>query len=105
MEKYITFYAPIKKKCDDGKNISYKLRFIDSFRFMSASLSDLIDNLSEFSYSIECKSCMEKIKITSECCLGGTKNNRLIYRWKECKKQWKKPIEGLISKFPSIYQF
>ena len=76
MEKYITFYAPIKKKCDDGKNISYKLRFIDSFRFMSASLSDLIDNLSEFSYSIECKSCMEKIKITSECCLGGIKNNR-----------------------------
>ena len=105
MEKYITFYAPIKKKCDDGKNISYKLRFIDSFRFMSASLSDLIDNLPEFSYSIECKSCMEKIKITSECCLGRIKNNRLIYRWKECKKQWKKPIEGLIRKFPSIYQF
>ena len=46
MEKYITFSAPIKKICDDGKTISYKLRFIDSFRFMSDSLSDLVDNLS-----------------------------------------------------------
>ena len=31
MEKYITFSVPIKKKCDDGKTIAYKLRFIDSF--------------------------------------------------------------------------
>ena len=47
MEKYITFSVPIKKKCDDGKTITRKLRFIDSFRFMSASLSDLVDNLSD----------------------------------------------------------
>ena len=43
MEKYITFSALIKKKCDDGKTITYKLKFIDSFRFMSTSLSELID--------------------------------------------------------------
>ena len=72
---------------------------------MSASLSDLADNLSGIFYSIECKSCMEKIKINSECCLVGLKNNRLIYRCKECKKDWKRPIEGLIEKFPSICQF
>ena len=29
MEKYITFSAPIKKKCDDGKTVTHKLRFID----------------------------------------------------------------------------
>ena len=46
MEKYITFSVPIKKKCDDGKTIAYKLRFIDSFRFMSTSLSKLVDNMS-----------------------------------------------------------
>ena len=85
MEKYITFSVPIKKKCDDGKTITRKLRFIDSFRFMSASLSDLVDNLSGIFYSIECKSCLEKIKINSECCFVGLKNNRLIYRCKECK--------------------
>ena len=105
MEKYITFSVPIKKKCNDSKTITRKLRFIDSFRFMLASLSDLVDNMSGIFNSIECKSCMEKIKINSECCFVGLKNNRLIYRCKECKEEWKRPIEGLIRKFLSIIQF
>ena len=105
MEKYITFSAPIKKKCDDGKTITYKLRFIDSFRFMPTSLSELVDNTSGIFNSIECKSCIEKIKINSECCFVGLKNNRLIYKCKECKEEWKRPINELIEKFPSIYQF
>ena len=46
MEKYITFFVPIKKECDDGKTITHKPRFIDSFRFMSTSSSDLVDNMS-----------------------------------------------------------
>ena len=71
---------------------------------MSASLSDLVDNMSGIFNSIECKPCMEKIKINSECCFVELKNNRLIYRCRECKKEWKRPIEGLIRKFPSIYQ-
>ena len=73
----------IKKKCDDSKTITYKLRFIDSFTFLLISLSELVDNMSENFNSIECKSCKE--------------NNRC----EECKKL----IEGLIKKFPSIYQF
>ena len=60
MEKYITFSAPIKKKCDDGKTITYKLRFIDSFRFMPTSLSELVHNMFGNFNSIECKSCMKK---------------------------------------------
>ena len=45
-EKYITFSATIKKNIE-SKNIeiTYKIKFIDSYRFMS--LSRLIDNLSE----------------------------------------------------------
>ena len=43
MEKYINFSAPIKKKRDNCKTITYKLRFIDSFRFMPTSLSELVD--------------------------------------------------------------
>ena len=35
----------------------------------------------------------------------GFKNNRLIYKCKECKEEWKRPINELIEKFPSIYQF
>ena len=66
MEKYITFSVPIKRESDNGKKIAYKLRFIDTFRFMSTSLSELIDNMSGIFNSIECKSCIEKIKINSD---------------------------------------
>ena len=45
-EKCITFSVPISKELDNGKTITYKLKFIDSFRFMSTSLSSLLDNLS-----------------------------------------------------------
>ena len=68
MGKYITFSAPIKKKYDDSQTITHKLRFIDSFRFMPTSLSELVNNMSENFNSIECKSC--------------TKNNR----YEQCKK-------------------
>ena len=44
-EKYITFSVPIKKELDNSKTITYKLKFTDSFRFMSTSLSSLVDNL------------------------------------------------------------
>ena len=46
-EKYVTFSVPIKRKLDNTKIITYKLKFIDSFRFMSTSLSSLVDNLPE----------------------------------------------------------
>ena len=45
-EKYITFPVPIKKEHDNGKTSTYKLKFIDSYRFMPSKLSDFIDNLS-----------------------------------------------------------
>ena len=31
-EKYITFSVPLKKENDNGKKITYKLKFIDSYR-------------------------------------------------------------------------
>ena len=45
-EKYITFSVSIKKEHDNGKTTTYKLKFIDSYRFMQDSLSNLVDNLS-----------------------------------------------------------
>ena len=55
-EKYITFSVPISKELDNGK----RLKFIDSFRFMSTPSSSLVDNLSKI-YKKECKECKEKI--------------------------------------------
>ena len=53
-EKYITFSVPIKKVIIDEndkeskpKDIKYRIKFIDSYRFMPHSLSNLADNLSE----------------------------------------------------------
>ena len=66
-EKYITFSVPIKKVLDSDngsdndsdsnndndkdknkvKTITYRIKFIDSCRFMQDSLSNLVDNLSE----------------------------------------------------------
>ena len=33
------------------------------------------------------------------------KNNRLIYKCKECKEEWKRPLNKLFGKSSSIYQF
>ena len=84
-EKYITFSVPISKELDNGKTITYKLKFIDSFRFMSTSLSSLVDNLSEI-YKKEYEGCEEKEKIKSVCNFIGLKNNKLNYECKEFKK-------------------
>ena len=42
IEEYITFSVPTKKELDDCKTVTCKLKFIDSFRFISTSLSSLV---------------------------------------------------------------
>ena len=86
-EKYITFSVPIKKELDNGKTITYKLKFIDSFRLMAYKLWKLVDNLSEI-YKEESKTCMEKRKIKSKRDFIGFKNNKLNYKCKECRKMF-----------------
>ena len=53
-EKYITFSVPLKKKIENKAciEINYKIKFIDSCRFMSSSLSKLVENLSERIHTI-----------------------------------------------------
>ena len=64
-EKYITFSAPLIKEITNKNKIieiTYKIKFIDSYRFMSTSLSKLVDNLSEELHNnkcLNCKSCLD----------------------------------------------
>ena len=68
-EKYITFSVPIKKKTtkidkddiDKVMKISYKIKFIDRFRFMLSPLSSLVDNLSEGLHSDKCTDCKSRL--------------------------------------------
>ena len=76
MEKYIAFSVPIKKELNNGETVTYKLKFIDSYRFMDSSLLDLVDNTSEIFKSEECISCKETKKINSECSFDGVKNDK-----------------------------
>ena len=61
-EKYITFSAPLKKINENGKLMTYKLKFIDGSRFMSTTLSNLTDNLSELNEQ-ECERCKNNCNI------------------------------------------
>ena len=100
-EKYITFSVPIKKeirKKDKIIKISYKVKFIDSFRFMSTSLSDLVDNLLEGLH--KCTNCKLHLDYMS------VKDNQLILRCFRCKKIYEKDFnKELIKRFANTYKF
>ena len=85
-EKYITFSVPIKKESNENDTIIYNVNFIDSFRFMSTSLSNLVDNLSnriidDGKYS-SCGSNLEYI--------GIRKRDRLLFECFDCKRRYSK---------------
>ena len=71
---------------------------------MSTSLSSLVDNLSEI-YKKECEKCKERKKNISGCKFINIKDNRLIYKCKQCNDKSRKPINELIKKFPNIIKF
>ena len=84
-EKYVSFSVPIKKEHDNDKTVTYKIKFVDTFRFMPSKLSGLVDNLSEINDKV-CKTCTERKNIKSECEFIGLENNRLNYSCKECNE-------------------
>ena len=71
---------------------------------MQSKLSDIVDNLSEINNK-DCKTCMERQNIKSECDFIVFKNNRLNHKCKEYRGTSTKSINELIEKFPRMYQF
>ena len=100
-EKYITFLVPLKNKIENKNiEITYKIKFIDSYRFMSSSLSKLVNNLSEGIHNnkcVNCTSCLDYIKI---------KNEKLLLKCFNCNTYYKKKFnKDLIKKFKNTYSF
>ena len=106
-EKYITFSVPIKKETTKkGKNgndkitkISYKIKFIYSYRFMSTSLSSLVNNLSEGVHNDKCTNCKSCLHYMT------TKDEQLVFRCFSCKKNYEKDFnKELIQRFANRYE-
>ena len=112
-EKYITFSVAIKKeiakKYKNGNDkiikLLYKTKFIDSYRFMSTSLSKLIGNLSDSIHNDECKDCKSYLDyVTIKGNQGGC--TQLIFRCYSFKKNYEKDFnKELIQRFANIYEF
>ena len=100
-EKYITFSVPIKKKIDNKNiDITYKIKFIDSFRFMATSLSKLADNLTDNIHYDKC------IKCNSNLCFVRAVNEKLIFKCIDCDKEYEKEFNNeLIGRFANTYKF
>ena len=100
-EKYITFLVPLKKKIEHKNlEITYKIKFIDSFRFMSSSLTKLVDNLSQGIHNNKCADCKSNLDYIK------TENEKLIIECYNCKQRYKKKFnKELIKRFASTYEF
>ena len=102
-EKYIMFSVPIKKEIKNKNKVievTYKIKFIDSFRFMSTSLSKLVDNLSEGLHNNRCADCKSSLDYMI------TKDERLIFRCFTCKNNYEKEFnKELIKRFANTCNF
>ena len=64
--------------------ITYKIKFIDSFRFMATSLSKLVDNLTEDIHGDKCVECK------SDLCYMKVIDEALLFRCFNLKKNYEK---------------
>ena len=108
IEKYKQFFVPIVKevtKIDKDGNesvitISYKIKLIDSVRFMASSLSNLVDNLTERIHKIKCKYCDCFLEYES------VKDNLIKYKCLSCNKDYSNKLDEKLKKiFKNTFTF
>ena len=101
MEKYISFSVPIKKRIENkNMDITYRLKFIDSFRFMSTSLSKLVDNLTDNIHNDKCVNCKSNL------CFVRTINEILSFKCIDCEKEYEKDFnKELFKRFTNTFEF
>ena len=100
-EQYIYFCVPIKKRIDNKNvDITYKIKFIDSFRFMATSLSKLVDNLTDNIHNDKCIKCKSNLYFVRAI------NEKLIFKCIDCEKEYEKEFnKELIESFANTYIF
>ena len=100
-EKYITFSVPIKKRIENkNMDITYKIKFIDSFRFMATLLSKLVDNLTENVHNDKCDKCKSNL------CFVNAMNETLLFKCIDCEKAYEKEFnKELLERFSNTYEF
>ena len=98
-EKYITFSVPIKKRIENKNiDVTYKIKFIDSFRFIATSLSKLVDNLTDNIHNDKC------IKCKSNFCFVRAMNEKLIFKCIDCEEEYEKEFnKELLKRFSNRF--
>ena len=101
--KVQNFFCSNKKRSNKYRcvvTISYKIKFIDSARFMTSSLSSLVDNLAESIHKVKCKDC--------DCFLEyeNVKDNLIKYKCLSCNKENSNKLdEKLKNRFKNTFKF
>ena len=72
--------------------ISYKIKFIDSARFMASLLSNLVNNLAEGIHKTECKDCDSLLEYES------VKDNLVKYKYLSCNKDYSYKLDEKLKK-------
>ena len=100
-EKYITFSVPIKKRIENkNMDITYKIKLIDSFRFMATSLSKLVDNLTDNIHNDKCDKCKSNLFFVN------AMNETLLFKCIDCEKEYEKELnKELLERFSNTYEF
>ena len=78
--------------------ISYEAKLIDSERFISTSLSNLVDNVTEGIHKIKCKDCDCFLEYES------VKDNSINYKCLSCNKDYSNKIDEE-KRFKNTFKF
>ena len=83
--------------------MSYKIKFIDSLRFMSSSLSSLIEHMAADEikniFSYECEDCNNKLDLLR------FKDDNMLFKCFQCNSWYKKQFEhDIINEFKNTYE-